>query len=108
MGRDRQLLLITARRGMEIRGRLSPRAVPAGVGCVLLPPVEDDEGEDEDAEAGEGGGGGGVRPLWASNKSVKEKCKIANGDDLIWSMGTLAFEDYVEPLKMHLKLYREL
>ena len=62
MGRDRQLLLITARRGMEIRGRLSPRAVPARVGCVLLPPVEDDEGED--AEDGEGGGGGGVRPLW--------------------------------------------
>ena len=44
----------------------------------------------------------------ASDKSVKEKCKIVNGDDLIWSMGTLAFEDYVEPLKLHLKLYQEV
>jgi hypothetical protein len=39
---------------------------------------------------------------------MKEKRKTINGDDLIWSMGTLGFEDYVEPLKLYLKLYREV
>ncbi|KAK1698567.1 hypothetical protein QYE76_015264 [Lolium multiflorum] len=43
----------------------------------------------------------------ASDKCMKEKRKTINGDDLIWSMGTLGFEDYVEPLKLYLKLYRE-
>ncbi|XP_044949151.1 nuclear transcription factor Y subunit B-4-like [Hordeum vulgare subsp. vulgare] len=37
----------------------------------------------------------------ASDKCMKEKCKTINGDDLIWSMGTLGFEDYVEPLKLY-------
>ncbi|KAM0837533.1 hypothetical protein ACQ4PT_061584 [Festuca glaucescens] len=44
----------------------------------------------------------------ASDKCMKEKRKTINGDDLIWSMGTLGFEDYVEPLKLYLKLYREV
>ncbi|VAH23185.1 unnamed protein product [Triticum turgidum subsp. durum] len=44
----------------------------------------------------------------ASDKCMKEKRKTINGDDLIWSMGTLGFEDYVEPLKLYLKLYREM
>lgn len=39
---------------------------------------------------------------------MKEKRKTINGDDLIWSMGTLGFEEYVEPLKLYLKLYREV
>ncbi|TVU20254.1 hypothetical protein EJB05_36456, partial [Eragrostis curvula] len=43
----------------------------------------------------------------ASDKCMKEKRKTINGDDLIWSLGTLGFEDYVEPLKLYLKLYRE-
>ncbi|BAF18297.1 nuclear transcription factor Y subunit B-4 [Oryza sativa Japonica Group] len=43
----------------------------------------------------------------ASDKCLKEKRKTINGDDLIWSMGTLGFEDYVEPLKLYLRLYRE-
>ncbi|PVH61991.1 hypothetical protein PAHAL_3G173000 [Panicum hallii] len=43
----------------------------------------------------------------ASDKCMKEKRKTINGDDLIWSMGTLGFEEYVEPLKHYLKLYRE-
>ncbi|KAL6620734.1 hypothetical protein ACP70R_035873 [Stipagrostis hirtigluma subsp. patula] len=43
----------------------------------------------------------------ASDKCMKEKRKTINGDDLIWSMGTLGFDDYVEPLKLYLKLYRE-
>ncbi|XP_052154613.1 nuclear transcription factor Y subunit B-4 [Oryza glaberrima] len=44
----------------------------------------------------------------ASDKCLKEKRKTINGDDLIWSMGTLGFEDYVEPLKLYLRLYREV
>ncbi|XP_039837039.1 nuclear transcription factor Y subunit B-4-like isoform X2 [Panicum virgatum] len=43
----------------------------------------------------------------ASDKCMKEKRKTINGEDLIWSMGTLGFEEYVEPLKHYLKLYRE-
>ena len=39
---------------------------------------------------------------------MKEKRKTINGDDLIWSLGTLGFEEYVEPLKHYLKLYREV
>ena len=31
-----------------------------------------------------------------------------NGDDLLWAMGTLGFEDYLEPLKVYLLKYREL
>jgi hypothetical protein len=39
---------------------------------------------------------------------MKEKWKTINGDDLIWSMGTLGFEYYVDPLKLYLKLYQEV
>jgi nuclear transcription Y subunit beta len=39
---------------------------------------------------------------------MKEKRKTINGEDLIWSLGTLGFEEYVEPLKHYLKLYREV
>ncbi|KAK3137944.1 hypothetical protein QOZ80_5AG0362430 [Eleusine coracana subsp. coracana] len=44
----------------------------------------------------------------ASDKCMNEKRKTINGDDLIWSLGTLGFEEYVEPLKLYLKLYREV
>jgi histone H3/H4 len=44
----------------------------------------------------------------ASDKCMKEKRKTINGDDLIWSLGTLGFEEYVDPLKLYLKLYREV
>ncbi|KAJ7565439.1 hypothetical protein O6H91_02G061000 [Diphasiastrum complanatum] len=30
-----------------------------------------------------------------------------NGDDLLWAMSTLGFEEYVEPLKLYLQKYRE-
>ncbi|OAY69158.1 Nuclear transcription factor Y subunit B-4, partial [Ananas comosus] len=43
----------------------------------------------------------------ASDKCQREKRKTINGDDLLWAMGTLGFEDYVEPLKLYLQLYRE-
>eukprot|EP00252_Welwitschia_mirabilis_P008343 TRINITY_DN2012_c0_g2_i3.p1 TRINITY_DN2012_c0_g2~~TRINITY_DN2012_c0_g2_i3.p1 ORF type:complete len:166 (+),score=30.11 TRINITY_DN2012_c0_g2_i3:392-889(+) len=43
----------------------------------------------------------------ASDKCQREKRKTINGDDLLWAMGTLGFEDYIEPLKIYLQLYRE-
>ncbi|PUZ54103.1 hypothetical protein GQ55_5G103200 [Panicum hallii var. hallii] len=44
----------------------------------------------------------------ASDKCQKEKRKTINGDDLLWAMATLGFEEYVEPLKMYLQKYREM
>ncbi|KAJ0102359.1 hypothetical protein Patl1_06178 [Pistacia atlantica] len=43
----------------------------------------------------------------ASDKCQKEKRKTINGDDLLWAMATLGFEDYIEPLKAYLVRYRE-
>ncbi|CAI5956238.1 unnamed protein product [Closterium sp. NIES-64] len=43
----------------------------------------------------------------ASDKCQREKRKTINGDDLLWAMSTLGFEDYVEPLKVYLHRYRE-
>lgn len=44
----------------------------------------------------------------ASDKCQKEKRKTINGDDLLWAMATLGFEDYIEPLKAYLMRYREV
>uniref|UniRef100_A0A0C9RLQ4 TSA: Wollemia nobilis Ref_Wollemi_Transcript_12091_826 transcribed RNA sequence n=1 Tax=Wollemia nobilis TaxID=56998 RepID=A0A0C9RLQ4_9CONI len=44
----------------------------------------------------------------ASDKCQREKRKTINGDDLLWAMGTLGFENYVDPLKLYLQKYREL
>jgi len=44
----------------------------------------------------------------ASDKCQREKRKTINGDDLLWAMATLGFEEYVEPLKIYLHKYREL
>jgi len=44
----------------------------------------------------------------ASDKCQKEKRKTINGDDLLWAMATLGFEEYIEPLKVYLVRYREL
>lgn len=43
----------------------------------------------------------------ASDKCQREKRKTINGDDLLWAMSTLGFEEYVEPLKLFLSKYRE-
>ncbi|KAD5961777.1 hypothetical protein E3N88_13250 [Mikania micrantha] len=43
----------------------------------------------------------------ASDKCQREKRKTVNGDDLLWAMATLGFEDYIEPLKSYLSRYRE-
>ncbi|KAG6493913.1 nuclear transcription factor Y subunit B-3-like [Zingiber officinale] len=43
----------------------------------------------------------------ASDKCQREKRKTVNGDDLLWAMATLGFDDYVEPLKTYLQRFRE-
>lgn len=43
----------------------------------------------------------------ASDKCQREKRKTINGDDLLWAMTTLGFENYVGPLKHYLNSYRE-
>jgi len=44
----------------------------------------------------------------ASDKCQREKRKTINGEDLLWAMSTLGFEEYVEPLKVYLMKYREV
>ncbi|XP_008809529.2 nuclear transcription factor Y subunit B-1-like [Phoenix dactylifera] len=43
----------------------------------------------------------------ASDKCHREKRKTVNGDDLLWAMTTLGFDNYVGPLKVYLNKYRE-
>lgn len=49
-----------------------------------------------------------VFPCRASDKCQREKRKTINGEDLLWAMSTLGFEEYVEPLKVYLMKYREV
>ncbi|KAK3015376.1 hypothetical protein RJ639_005877 [Escallonia herrerae] len=49
-----------------------------------------------------------VQECVASDKCQKEKRKTINGDDLLWAMATLGFEDYIDPLKAYLARYREV
>jgi nuclear transcription Y subunit beta len=42
----------------------------------------------------------------ASDKCQQEKRKTINGEDLLWAMGTLGFERYIEPLRLYLLDYR--
>ncbi|CAI9777553.1 unnamed protein product [Fraxinus pennsylvanica] len=44
----------------------------------------------------------------ASDKCQSEKRKTINGDDILWAIMTLGFEDYVNPLKLYLAKYREV
>lgn len=44
----------------------------------------------------------------ASDKCQKEKRKTINGDDLLWAMATLGFEEYIDPLRVYLSRYREM
>lgn len=43
----------------------------------------------------------------ASDKCQREKRKTINGDDIIWAITTLGFEEYVAPLKVYLSKYRD-
>lgn len=44
----------------------------------------------------------------ASDKCQREKRKTINGDDLLWALSTLGFDEYVGPLKLYLQRYREV
>ncbi|GAA0176348.1 DNA-binding transcription factor [Lithospermum erythrorhizon] len=44
----------------------------------------------------------------ASDRCQREKRKTVNGDDLLWAMTTLGFEEYVEPLKVYLQRFRDI
>ncbi|KAI4378821.1 hypothetical protein MLD38_016250 [Melastoma candidum] len=44
----------------------------------------------------------------ASDKCQREKRKTINGDDVIWAITTLGFEDYAAPLKAYLNKYKEM
>lgn len=43
----------------------------------------------------------------ASDRCHQEKRKTINGEDLLFAMSVLGFDNYVEPLKLYLQKYRE-
>ena len=43
----------------------------------------------------------------AVQKCHQEKRKTINGDDILWAMGTLGFDAYIEPMRLYLGIYRE-
>lgn len=43
----------------------------------------------------------------ASDKCRQERRKTINGDDVLWAIACLGFENYVEILKDYLENYRE-
>ncbi|KAG8460390.1 hypothetical protein KFE25_011881 [Diacronema lutheri] len=44
----------------------------------------------------------------ANEKCLQEKRKTISGDDLIWAMKNLGFDNYVEPLSLYLNRYKQL
>jgi nuclear transcription Y subunit beta len=43
----------------------------------------------------------------AADRCQQEKRKTINGEDLIWAMQSLGFDNYIEPLKLYLGKYRD-
>jgi nuclear transcription Y subunit beta len=43
----------------------------------------------------------------ASDRCLQEKRKTINGEDIIYAMGALGFDNYIEPLRIYLQIYRE-
>jgi len=43
----------------------------------------------------------------ASERCQQEKRKTINGEDILWAMQTLGFDNYLEPMKAYLAKYRE-
>lgn len=41
------------------------------------------------------------------NRCHQEKRKTINGEDILFAMQSLGFDNYVEPLKIYLQKYRE-
>lgn len=44
----------------------------------------------------------------ASDRCFQEKRKTINGEDILFAMSNLGFDNYVEPLKLYLQKYREV
>ncbi|ESN97217.1 hypothetical protein HELRODRAFT_85626, partial [Helobdella robusta] len=44
----------------------------------------------------------------ASERCQQEKRKTINGEDILFAMTVLGFDNYVEPLKVYLQKYREV
>ncbi|KAG0238952.1 Nuclear transcription factor Y subunit B-3 [Mortierella sp. GBA43] len=44
----------------------------------------------------------------ASDKCMVEKRKTINGEDILWAMQSLGFENYAEALRIYLVKYREV
>jgi hypothetical protein len=40
-------------------------------------------------------------------RCANEKRKTMNGEDILWAMQNLGFDNYIEPLKVFLQKYRE-
>jgi nuclear transcription Y subunit beta len=47
-------------------------------------------------------------PIIASEKCHQEKRKTVNGEDILFAMTSLGFENYAEALKIYLSKYREV
>jgi len=43
----------------------------------------------------------------ASERCQAEKRKTINGEDILFAMSSLGFDNYIEPLKVYLQKYRE-
>lgn len=43
----------------------------------------------------------------ASERCANEKRKTMNGEDILWAMTNLGFDNYIEPLKLFLQKYRD-
>lgn len=44
----------------------------------------------------------------ALDRCIEEKRKTLNGEDILFAMQTLGFDDYIEPLKIFLQKYRKV
>lgn len=44
----------------------------------------------------------------ASDRCTQEKRKTINGEDILWAMETLGFDNYVQVLKTYLQKYKEV
>jgi histone H3/H4 len=49
----------------------------------------------------------GIITTEANERCKAEHRKIVTADDLIWAMERFGFDDYVRPLKLYLKNYRD-
>ncbi len=49
-----------------------------------------------------------ARPLRASDRCLQEKRKTITGDDILFAMATLGFDNHIDPLRIYLQKYREV